>query len=93
MEPIVAPPAHPSREQRPAHGKPGPADRSGAGNGGAHTGSERERDKHWREVGVGAQILRDLGVSSITLLTARQTGYVGLAGFEIEIAGTERLEA
>ena len=70
-------------------------EQAGAGNGAAAagTGSERERDKHWREVGVGAQILRDLGVSSITLLTAHQTGYVGLAGFEIEIAGTERLEA
>ena len=56
------------------------------------TGSERERDKHWREVGVGAQILRDLGLSAITLLTAYQTGYVGLAGFEIRIAGIERLE-
>ena len=70
-------------------------EQAGAGNGAAAagTGSERERDKHWREVGVGSQILRDLGVSSITLLTAHQTGYVGLAGFEIEIAGTERLEA
>jgi 3,4-dihydroxy 2-butanone 4-phosphate synthase / GTP cyclohydrolase II len=59
--------------------------------GAAPTGRERDRDKHWREVGVGAQILRDIGVSSITLLTTHQTGYVGLSGFGIEIAGAERI--
>jgi 3,4-dihydroxy 2-butanone 4-phosphate synthase/GTP cyclohydrolase II len=53
------------------------------------TDSERRRDEHWREVGIGAQILRDLGLSSITLLTGHHCDYVGLSGFGIRIAGTE----
>ena len=38
------------------------------------------------------QILRDLEISSIRLLSSRQWTYVGLAGFGIEIASTEALE-
>ena len=56
------------------------------------TGSERERNVQWREVGLGAQILRDLGISSIQLLATRSRTYVGLAGFGIEIIATEPLE-
>ena len=56
------------------------------------TGSERERNVQWREVGLGAQILRDLGISSIQLLATRSRTYVGLAGFGIEITATEPLE-
>jgi 3,4-dihydroxy 2-butanone 4-phosphate synthase/GTP cyclohydrolase II len=51
--------------------------------------SSRMRYKRWREIGLGAQILRDLGVSSITLIATQHRQYVGLAGFGIEIAGTE----
>lgn len=51
--------------------------------------AERNRLEQWRQVGVGAQILRDLGVSSIRLLATRQIHYVGLAGFGITIDGTE----
>jgi 3,4-dihydroxy 2-butanone 4-phosphate synthase/GTP cyclohydrolase II len=54
--------------------------------------AERERNMHWREVGLGAQILRDLGISSIRLLATRSRTYVGLAGFGIEILETEQLE-
>ena len=36
------------------------------------TGSEVARSRAWREVGLGAQILKDLGISSIRLLTAAQ---------------------
>ena len=36
-----------------------------------------------------AQILKDLGISSIRLLTRRNLTYVGLAGFGIEILSTE----
>jgi len=57
--------------------------------GNATTDSEKQRDQHWREVGIGAQILRDLGLSSITLLTTHHFDYVGLSGFDIRIAGTE----
>jgi 3,4-dihydroxy 2-butanone 4-phosphate synthase/GTP cyclohydrolase II len=51
--------------------------------------SEAARTKQWREVGLGAQILKDLGISSIRLLTSAKFTYVGLAGFGIEIADTE----
>jgi 3,4-dihydroxy 2-butanone 4-phosphate synthase/GTP cyclohydrolase II len=53
------------------------------------TMSEEARSKQWREIGLGAQILRDLGISSIRLLTTAQHRYVGLAGFGIEILGIE----
>ncbi len=52
-------------------------------------GSEAERQRQWREIGLGAQILKDLGISSIRLLTAAEHRYVGLAGFGIEIVSTE----
>ena len=54
--------------------------------------SELERDRHWREVGLGAQILRDLGIQSIRLLSSKTRTYVGLAGFGIEIIGTDTLD-
>ncbi len=54
--------------------------------------SEEERDRHWREVGLGAQILRDLGVVSIRLLASKTRTYVGLNGFGIEIIDTEAVE-
>jgi 3,4-dihydroxy 2-butanone 4-phosphate synthase/GTP cyclohydrolase II len=47
------------------------------------------RESEWREVGLGAQILRDLGISSIRLLSSRERHYVGLEGFGIEIVATE----
>ncbi|ACB94590.1 3,4-dihydroxy-2-butanone-4-phosphate synthase [Beijerinckia indica] len=53
--------------------------------------SEALRTKEWREVGLGAQILRDLGVSSIKLCTSAAMTYVGLSGFGIEIVSTEGL--
>ena len=53
--------------------------------------SEATRARDWREVGVGAQILVELGVSSITLLATRRRTYVGLAGFGIELVRTELL--
>jgi len=53
------------------------------------SGSEAARTRQWREVGLGAQILKDLGISSIRLLTSARFTYVGLAGFGIEITGTE----
>lgn len=57
------------------------------------TASSEARTRQWREIGLGAQILRDLGVKSIRLLTSsRRTTYVGLSGFGIEIVGTEPVE-
>jgi len=54
-------------------------------------GSAQRRAEDWRDIGLGAQILRDLGVRSIRLYAARELRYVGLEGFGIEIESTERL--
>ena len=51
--------------------------------------SDAVRTQQWREVGLGAQILRDLGVTSIRLRTATPRPYVGLSGFGIEITSYE----
>ncbi len=55
--------------------------------------SGEARTRQWREVGLGAQILKDLGVNSIRLISSRPTTYVGLSGFGIEIVGTELMDA
>ena len=57
----------------------------------AHT-EARERENQWREIGLGAQILKDLGIGSIRLYATRERRYVGLEGFGIRIASTERLD-
>lgn len=49
----------------------------------------RRRENEWREIGLGAQILKDLGISSINLIASRERHYVGLEGFGIHIASTE----
>jgi 3,4-dihydroxy 2-butanone 4-phosphate synthase/GTP cyclohydrolase II len=60
---------------------------------GAHaTGSDDVRETQWREVGLGAQILRDLGVNSIRLRTDNPRTYVGLSGFGIEIVAVEPID-
>ena len=59
------------------------------GGGEAPTASEHKREEHWREVGMGAQILKDLGLSTITLLTTHRLDYVGLQGFDIRIQDRE----
>jgi 3,4-dihydroxy 2-butanone 4-phosphate synthase/GTP cyclohydrolase II len=51
--------------------------------------SEEARVQQWREVGLGAQILKDLGISSIRLLATARRNYIGLGGFGIEILATE----
>jgi 3,4-dihydroxy 2-butanone 4-phosphate synthase / GTP cyclohydrolase II len=57
---------------------------------GAAAGSSAERREEWREIGLGAQILRDLGVKSIRLIASRERRYVGLDAFGIAIAATEK---
>ena len=56
------------------------------------SGSARQREQAWRDVGLGAQILRDLDVTSIRLISSSNRHYVGLSGFGIEIAETLKLE-
>ncbi|MCB1377405.1 MAG: 3,4-dihydroxy-2-butanone-4-phosphate synthase [Alphaproteobacteria bacterium] len=56
------------------------------------SGSSAQRAQTWRDVGLGAQILRDLNITSIRLISSSQRHYVGLSGFGIEIAETVRIE-
>lgn len=60
--------------------------------GAEKTGSAAQRQQSWRDVGLGAQILRDLNVSSIRLVSSTNRHYVGLSGFGIEIAETIKLD-
>ncbi len=53
------------------------------------TATSIERSQNWVDVGLGAQILRDLGVNTIRLLASQERQYVGLSGFGITIADTE----
>jgi len=55
-------------------------------------GADASRREQWREIGLGAQILQDLGVRSIRVLSAKERQFKGLAGFGVEIAGTVKLE-
>jgi 3,4-dihydroxy 2-butanone 4-phosphate synthase / GTP cyclohydrolase II len=57
-----------------------------------HHGSALSRGNEWLEIGIGAQILRDLGIDSIDLLASRERHYVGLEGFGIRIENTRMLE-
>jgi len=52
---------------------------------------ETQRLMRWREIGTGAQILRDLEVRGIRLLSGREHQYMGVKGFGIELHGTELL--
>ena len=52
---------------------------------------ESERKAEWLEIGVGAQILKNLGLTSIRILAGRQIEYVGLEGFGLRVDGTELL--
>jgi len=47
------------------------------------------RDSEFRQIGLGAQMLKDLGISSITLRASRVRHYIGLEGFGIAISNTE----
>ena len=55
------------------------------------SGSAKARVESWRDIGLGAQILRDLDLNSIRLLTTSTRHYVGLTGFGIEIEETVQL--
>ena len=55
--------------------------------------SSAKREQAWRDVGVGAQILRDLNIHSIRLIASRSRHFVGLSGFGIEIAETVLLDS
>jgi 3,4-dihydroxy 2-butanone 4-phosphate synthase / GTP cyclohydrolase II len=46
----------------------------------------RQRDRTWHEIGLGAQILRDLGIHKIRLVASKEHNYVGLDGFGIQVS-------
>ncbi len=51
--------------------------------------SDNARLTYWKDIGLGAQILRDMGLTSIRLLASRERQYVGLHGFGLKITKTE----
>jgi len=65
---------------------------AGAAGADGPTGSDTAREQAWRDVGLGAQILKDLGVHSIRLLATSNRHYVGLTGFGIAIEETSILD-
>ncbi len=52
---------------------------------------EQERKAQWLDIGVGAQILRDLGLTNIRLIAGREVGFVGMRGFGLTLDATELL--
>ncbi|MEM7080526.1 MAG: 3,4-dihydroxy-2-butanone-4-phosphate synthase [Pseudomonadota bacterium] len=57
----------------------------------AKQSKEEERRSEWLEVGVGAQIMRDLGVSKFILIAGREVEYKGVGGFGLTLTSTEIL--
>ena len=47
-----------------------------------------KRDAQWLDIGVGAQILQDLGIRKIKVLAGREVDYIGLEGFGLEVHST-----
>jgi len=45
----------------------------------------REKERDFREYGIGAQILRDLGVHKMRLITTNPRNLVGLSGYGLEV--------
>ncbi|NIO06535.1 MAG: 3,4-dihydroxy-2-butanone-4-phosphate synthase [Deltaproteobacteria bacterium] len=46
------------------------------------------RDRDFKDFGIGAQILRDLGVQKMRLLTNNPKNLVGLSGYGLEVTGS-----
>lgn len=55
------------------------------------TDAATHRANEWLEVGIGAQILRNIGVRKITIVEGRTRDYVGLEGFGLELIDSELL--
>ncbi|MBP5857812.1 3,4-dihydroxy-2-butanone-4-phosphate synthase [Marivibrio halodurans] len=72
------------------HGAAGVSEsrRAEAAENGEGAESDAARREHWRDVGLGAQILLDLGIRKIRVLASRERQYIGLSGFDIEITET-----
>lgn len=57
----------------------------------AEQSREESRRADWLEIGVGAQILKDLGLTRIRLIAGREVDYVGVEGFGLTLESTELL--
>jgi len=55
-------------------------------------GSSAGAERMLREYGIGAQILAELGVRDMTLLTNNPRTIVGLEGYGLNVVGTRRIE-
>ena len=51
-----------------------------------------ERQREWRENGIGSQILADLGITRMRLLTSGHWRYMGLESYGLEIVDTIALQ-
>ena len=52
---------------------------------------EEKKSSQFREYGVGAQILRDLGVRKMLLLTNSKQEIIGLEGFDLKVIGKKSI--
>lgn len=59
---------------------------------GERSSRESRRALEWLEIGVGAQILRDLGLTNIKILAGRKVDYVGLEGFGLHVDEVKLIE-
>ncbi|WP_455474432.1 3,4-dihydroxy-2-butanone-4-phosphate synthase [Bartonella sp. B30(2025)] len=50
-----------------------------------------KREEEWRQIGLGSQILKCLGISSVIVYDSKERYYVGLEGFGIRISKTDIL--
>ena len=50
--------------------------------------SRRRQEKNFRDYGIGAQILRDLGVRKMRLITNNPRNLVGLSGYGLEVTAS-----
>ena len=53
--------------------------------------SSQKNSKSFREYGVGAQILSDLGVKNMTVLSNKKINAIGLKGFDLTIKNWMKL--
>ena len=53
--------------------------------------NDNTESQEFREYGVGAQILRDIGVRKMVLLTNSKKAIIGLQGFDLKIVGHKEL--
>lgn len=77
-------------ELRELEATTGSADAEGVGGPGAP--GLRPRESGFREFGLGAQVLRALGVRRIEVMTNNPRKIIGVEGFGIEVAGSVPLE-